>query len=130
MNIDQVADMLTRIRNAQLARKSEVLMPSSKFKVSLAKLLNKKNYVREVATFVDDSKTYLKVQLKYIDNKPAIKGIKRISKQGQRIYMNKGELPIVKNGYGMAVISTSQGLMSDQKARKNGLGGEIICEVW
>jgi small subunit ribosomal protein S8 len=130
MNIDQVADMLTRIRNAQLARKSEVVMPSSKFKVALAKLLNKKDYVREVATFVDDSKTYLKVQLKYIDSKPAIKGIKRISKQGQRIYMNKGELPIVKNGYGMAVISTSQGLMSDQKARKNGLGGEIICEVW
>ncbi len=130
MNIDQVADMLTRIRNAQLARKSEVVMPSSKFKVALAKLLNKKDYVREVVTFVDDSKTYLKVQLKYIDSKPAIKGIKRVSKQGQRIYMNKGELPIVKNGYGMAVISTSQGLMSDRKARKNGLGGEIICEVW
>ena len=130
MNIDQVADMLTRIRNAQLARKSEVVMPSSKFKVALAKLLNKKDYVREVVTFVDDNKTYLKVQLKYIYSKPAIKGIKRISKQGQRIYMNKGELPIVKNGYGMAVISTSQGLMSDQKARKNGLGGEIICEVW
>ena len=130
MNIDQVADMLTRIRNAQLARKSEVVMPSSKFKVALAKLLNKKDYVREVVTFVDDSKTYLRVQLKYIDSKPAIKGIKRISKQGQRIYMNKGELPIVKNGYGMAVISTSQGLMSDRKARKNGLGGEIICEVW
>jgi small subunit ribosomal protein S8 len=130
MNIDQVADMLTRIRNAQLARRSEVLMPSSKFKVSLAKLLNKKNYIGEVSTFTDDNKNYLKIQLKYADSKPAIKGLKRVSKQGQRIYMNKGELPIVKNGYGMAIISTSQGLMSDQKARKNGLGGEIICEVW
>jgi len=130
MNIDQVADMLTRIRNAQLARKSEVVMPSSKFKVALAKLLNEKKYIREVVTFSDDNKNYLKIQLKYIDNSPAIKGLRRISKQGQRIYMNKEELPIVKNGYGMAVISTSQGLMSDQKARKNGLGGEIICEIW
>jgi len=130
MNIDQVADMLTRIRNAQLAKKSEVLMPSSKFKISLAKLLNENGYVRDIATFVDDKKTYLKVQLKYIGGKPAIKGLKRVSKQGQRIYMNKVELPIIKNGYGMAVISTSQGLMSDRKARKSGLGGEIICEIW
>lgn len=130
MNIDQVADMLTRIRNAQLARKSEVLMPSSKFKVSLAKLLNKKNYIGEVVTFTDNNKNYLKIQLKYTDGKPTIKGLRRISKQGQRIYMNKGKLPIVKNGYGMAIISTSQGLMSNQGARKNGLGGEIVCEVW
>jgi len=130
MNIDQVADMLTRIRNAQLARKSDVLMPSSKFKVALAKLLNKKDYIREASTFSEGNKAYLKIQLKYINGKPAIKGIKRVSKQGQRIYMNKGEIPIVKNGYGMAVISTSQGLMSDQKARKKGLGGEVICEVW
>ena len=130
MNIDQVADMLTRIRNAQLARRNDVLMPSSKFKVSLAKLLNKKNYIGEVSTFTEDNKSYLKIQLRYSNGEAVIKGIKRISKQGQRIYMNKGELPIVKNGYGMAIISTSQGLMSDQKARKNGLGGEIICEVW
>ncbi len=130
MNIDQVADMLTRIRNAQLARQSEVSMPSSKFKVALAKLLNKKNYVGEVVTFTDNNKNYLKIQLRYVDSKAVIKGIKRISKQGQRIYMSKGELPIVKNGHGMAVISTSQGLMSDRKARKSGLGGEIVCEVW
>ena len=130
MNIDQVADMLTRIRNAQQAKKSEVSMPSSKFKIALAKLLNKFKYIGEVVVFADGNKNYLKIQLKYTEDIPAIKGIKRISKQGQRIYMNKKELPIVKNGYGMAVISTSQGLMSDQAARKSGLGGEIICEVW
>ncbi len=130
MNIDQIADMLTRIRNAQLAKKSEVIMPSSKFKVSLAKLLSKNKYIGEVATFSDDNKTYLKIQLRYLNKKPAIKGVKKISKQGQRIYINKDELPIVKNGYGMAVISTSKGLLTDKMARKNGLGGEVICEIW
>ena len=130
MNIDQIADMLTRIRNAQLAKKSEVVMPSSKFKVSLAKLLSKNKYIGEVATFSDDNKTYLKIQLRYLNKKPAIKGVKRVSKQGQRIYINKDELPIVKNGYGMAVISTSKGLLTDKMARKNGLGGEVICEIW
>ncbi len=130
MNIDQIADMLTRIRNAQLAKKGEVVMPSSKFKVALAKLLSKNKYVGEVATYSDDNKTYLKIQLRYLNKKPAIKGVRKISKQGQRIYINKDELPIVKNGYGMAVISTSKGLLTDQVARKNGLGGEVICEIW
>ncbi len=130
MNIDQIADMLTRIRNAQLARKSEVVMPSSKFKVALAKLLTKNKYVGEVATFSDNNKTYLKIQLRYLNKEPAIKGVKKISKQGQRIYINKDELPIVKNGYGMAVISTSKGLLTDRVARKKGLGGEVICEIW
>ena len=130
MNIDQIADMLTRIRNAQLARKSEVVMPSSKFKVALAKIFSKNKYIGSVATFSDDGKDYLKIQLRYLNGVPAIKGIKKVSKQGQRIYINKDELPIVKNGYGMAVISTPQGLLTDQSARKNGLGGEIICEIW
>ena len=130
MNIDQVADMLTRIRNAQLAKKSEVVMPSSKFKIALAKLLSKNGYIREAAIFSNDDKNYLKLQLKYIDRKPAIKGLKKVSKQGQRIYMSKEELPIIKNGYGMAIVSTSKGLMNDKSARKNGLGGEVICEVW
>lgn len=130
MNIDQIADILTRIRNAQLAKKADVSMPSSKFKLALAKLLSKNKYVGEVATFSEGSKNYLKIQLKYLNGVPVIKGLKRISKQGQRIYMNKTELPIVKNGYGMAVISTSQGLLTDQSARKKGLGGEVICEIW
>ncbi len=130
MNIDQIADMLTRIRNAQLARKSEVVMPSSKFKIALAKILSKNKYIGGVATFSDDHKAYLKIQLRYLNGVPAIKGIKKVSKQGQRIYINKDELPIIKNGYGMAIVSTSQGLLTDQSARKNGLGGEIICEIW
>ena len=130
MIIDQIADILTRIRNAQQAKKADVLMPSSKFKLALAKLLSKNKYVGEVATFSEENKNYLKIQLKYLKGVPVIKGLKRISKQGQRIYMSKTELPIVKNGYGMAVISTSQGLLTDQSARKKGLGGEVICEVW
>ena len=130
MNIDQIADMLTRIRNAQQAKKADVAMPSSKFKLALAKLLNKNNYVGEVVTYSEGNKNYLKIRLKYLNGAPAIKGLKRVSKQGQRIYMNKGELPIVKNGYGMAVISTSQGLLTDRSARKKGLGGEVICEIW
>jgi len=130
MNIDQIADMLTRLRNAQLAKKTEVVMPSSRFKLSLAKLLSKYKYIGEVATYSEGNKNYLKIQLRYLDGTPAIKGLRKISKQGQRIYINKDELPIVKNGYGIAVISTSQGLITDQVARKNGLGGEVICEVW
>jgi len=130
MNIDQIADMLTRIRNAQQAKKAEVLMPSSKFKIALAKLLNKNKYIGEVSVFGSDNKKYLKIQLKYENNIPVIKGLKRISKQGQRIYMNKNELPVVKNNYGIAVISTSQGLMTNLSAKKKGLGGEIICEIW
>jgi small subunit ribosomal protein S8 len=130
MNIDQIADILTRIRNAQQAGKADVSMPSSKFKLALAKLLNKNGYVGEVVTYTDDNKNYLKIQLKYSEGIPAIRGLKRVSKQGQRIYAGKDELPIVKNGYGMAVISTSRGLLTDKVARQNGLGGEIICEVW
>jgi small subunit ribosomal protein S8 len=130
MNIDQIADILTRIRNAQQAKKTDVSMPASKFKLSLAKLLSRNKYVGDVATFSEGNKNYLKIQLKYLNGVPVIKGLKRISKQGQRIYMNKTELPIVKNGYGMAVISTSHGLLTDQSARKKGLGGEVICEIW
>lgn len=130
MNIDQVADMLTRIRNAQQARKAEVVMPSSKFKVSLAKLLSKNGYIGDVVTFSDGNKKYLRLQLKYIDGKPAINGMEKVSKQGQRVYMSKSEIPIIKNGYGIAIISTSKGLLIDSVARKEGLGGEIICKVW
>jgi len=130
MNIDQIADMLTRIRNAQQARQMEVVMPSSKFKVALAEILNKNNYVGDVATFSEGNKQFLKIRLKYSDGKPAIRGLKKVSKQGQRIYIGKDELPIVKNGYGIAVISTSKGLLTGREAYKNGLGGEYICEVW
>jgi small subunit ribosomal protein S8 len=130
MNIDQIADMLTRIRNAQFVKKTDVSMPSSKLKVALAKLLNKNGYLGNVVTFSENNKNYLKIELIYSKGVAAIKGIKRISHQGQRIYTKKGDIPIVKNGYGLAVVSTSQGLMTDTVARKKGLGGEIICQIW
>ncbi len=130
MNIDQIADMLTRIRNAQQAKKAEVLMPSSKFKLALAKILNKNGYIGDITSFSENNKNYLSLKLKYINGQGVIKGLEKVSRQGQRIYAGKDELPVVKNGYGMAVISTSKGLMTDAQARREGLGGEIICKVW
>ena len=130
MSFDQIADMLTRIRNAQSAGKLDVAMPASNFKLSLAKLLHENGYVEEVSIFSEGSKKYIRMRLKYISNAPAIKGIKRVSKQGQRIYVGKSKIPRVKNGFGIAIISTSKGVITDEQARKLGLGGEVICEVW
>lgn len=128
--MDQIADMLTRIRNAQQAKKAELEMPCSNFKVALAHLLERKGYISKVEVIGEGKKTSLKLGLKYFDKEPAIKNIKQISKQGQRIYVSKEEIPYVKNGYGMAIISTPQGVLTDQEARKKKMGGEVICEVW
>ncbi|HHX58648.1 MAG TPA: 30S ribosomal protein S8 [Candidatus Moranbacteria bacterium] len=128
--MDQIADMLTRIRNAQRAKKADLEMPCSNFKIALARLLEKKGYLNKVEIVSEGKKTSLKLGLKYLDNEPAIKNIKQISKQGQRIYVGKGEIPYVKNGYGMAIISTPKGVLADKEAREQKLGGEVICEVW
>ena len=130
MSIDQIADMLTRIRNAQRAGKADVSMPASNFKLALAQLLQKQGYLEEVSIFSEGNKRYLRLRLKYVEKNPAIKGLRRVSRQGQRIYVSKTEIPRVKNGYGIAVISTSKGVLTDDEARKNGVGGEMICEVW
>ncbi len=128
--MDQIADMLTRIRNAQQANKKELEMPSSNFKVSLAQLLKKNGYLNKTEVLVDGKKQYLKLELKYLGKEPAIRGLKQISKQGQRIYVGKDEIPYVKNGYGLAIISTPKGVLTDRQARREKLGGEVICEVW
>lgn len=130
MSFDQIADMLTRIRNAQSASKLDVAMPASNFKLSLAKLLHENGYVEEVSIFSEGSKKYIRIRLKYVNNAPAIKGIKRVSKQGQRIYAGRAKVPRVKNGFGISVISTSKGVITDEQARKLGVGGEVVCEVW
>lgn len=130
MSFDQIADMLTRIRNAQKASKKEVLMPNSKLKLAIAQLLYKNNYLNEVSLFTEGSKNFLRLGLRYEENMPAIKEINRISRQGQRIYVGKEEIPTIKNGYGIAIISTSKGVMTNKDAKKEGVGGELICEVW
>jgi len=127
---DQIADMLTRIRNAQMANHASVKMPSSKFKIALAKVLKKEGYLDDVIQHKKGVKIVLEIVLKKNESNYAIAGIKRISKPGQRVYIKKGNISKVLNDCGVAVVSTSRGVMTGIEARKNGLGGEIICEVW
>jgi len=132
---DPIADMLTRIRNALAARKLEVVLPFSKIKLGIAEILKKEGYIQDYQKISGNvpSPTYdqLKIILKYLGPKePAIKNLKRISKPGRRIYVTKDKLPIVLNGLGIAIISTSQGLMTNKQAKKRNLGGEVICEIY
>jgi len=126
---DPIADMLTRIRNAQAAKKADVSMPSSKLKKEIANLLKSEGFVSDVETSSKDNKSELKLSLKYFEGKAVIEELKRVSRPGLRIYKSAEELPKIKNGLGVAVISTSKGLMSDRSARKAGVGGEVICYV-
>ncbi|MCK5466329.1 30S ribosomal protein S8 [Candidatus Parcubacteria bacterium] len=127
---DPIADMLTRIRNAQRANHLNVEMPSSKFKLALAKILKKEGYISDVIQHKKGVKITLEIVLRKIDNNYAISEIKRISKPGQRSYIGKNKIPKILNGYGIAIISTPKGVMTNIEAKKNGVGGEIICEVW
>ena len=126
---DPIADMLTRIRNGQMAGHSNVVIPSSKVKVALAKVLKDEGYVNTYSIKEVNGKSELSVDLKYYEGKPVIEMIKRVSRPGLRVYKNKNELPQVIAGMGVAIISTSQGIMSDRQARSAGVGGEIICYV-
>ena len=125
---DPVADMLTRIRNGQHANKASVTMPSSKQKVAIAKVLESEGYIAGY-TISDDSKPQLTIELKYFEGRPVIAKIQRVSRPGLRIFKNKSELPSVDGGLGVAIISTSKGVMSDRAARAAGEGGEVICTV-
>lgn len=127
---DPIADMLTRIRNAQSAEKKTVSMPFSTKKLALAKVLEEEGYIAGSIKIEDEkNKPALEVTLKYFQGKPVIETIDRVSKPGLRIYRSKDELPKVKSGLGVAIISTSQGLMTDRAARSNGHGGEVLCYV-
>jgi small subunit ribosomal protein S8 len=126
---DPIADMLTRIRNALAAGKLTVSMPSSKKKLAIANLLIAEGYVNSVSVQDIDGKPVLEVALKYYEGAPVIDMIKRVSRPGLRVYKGKDDLPTVINGLGVAVISTSKGLMTDRAARKAGHGGEVICFV-
>ena len=125
---DPIADLLTRIRNGQAAGKVAVSMPSSKQKLAIANLLKAEGYVSNV-TVIGDVKKVLEIELKYYQGKPVVEMIKRVSRPGLRIYKSCTELPKIMNGLGIAVISTSKGIMTDRAARKSGIGGEVVCYV-
>lgn len=128
---DPISDFLTHLRNASKAGLAVCVSPHSKLKESLANILKNEGYVRDVATGTDDRghKTVL-VTMKYVDSAPVITGIKRSSTPGRRLYTGYTEIPRVLNGLGIAIVSTSKGLMKDQDARRNKLGGELVCTVW
>ncbi len=131
MNTDPIADMLTRIRNALLARHDFTDMPASKIKISLAETLKKEGFVRDYETRQDGVRRTIRLHLAYTDKRePTITGIQRISKPGLRVFVQKRDAPRVYGGLGIAIISTSQGLLTGGEARKRGLGGEVICHVW
>jgi small subunit ribosomal protein S8 len=126
---DPIADMLTRIRNAQVVQKSTVLMPSSKVKVAIASVLKDEGYIEDFAVTVADGKPELKIGLKYYVGRPVIERLERVSRPGLRVYKGKDEIPNVMNGLGVAIVSTPKGVMTDRKARATGVGGEVICYV-
>ena len=126
---DPIADMLTRIRNGLSANKVEVTMPSSKLKKSIANVLKEEGYINDVSVADIDGKPVLNIALKYYQGKPAIDLIKRVSRPGLRVYKGANDLPKVLGGLGVAIISTSNGVMTDRAARKAGHGGEVICFV-
>lgn len=132
MLTDPISDMLTRIRNATLARHERVQIPASRLKQTIAEVLKAEGFVADVQ--IEDhggSKKTLTLVLKYgRDRLPAIEGIRRISRPGRRVYVRASEIPRVKSGLGIAVLSTSRGIMSDRQARRMGVGGELLCEVW
>ncbi len=131
MNTDPIADMLTRIRNALMARHDFTDMPASKIKISLAETLKKEGFVRDYETRQDGVRRTMRVHLAYTDKRePTITGIQRISKPGLRVFVQKRDSPRVYGGLGIAIISTSRGLLTGGEARKRGLGGEVICHVW
>lgn len=126
---DPIADMLTRIRNAQQVDKVNVSMPSSKLKVAIAKVLHEEGYIDSFVVTVDGGKSNLTVELKYYAGKAVIERLDRVSKPGLRIYKGKDDLPKVMNGLGVAIVSTPRGVMADRHARSQGVGGEVICYV-
>ena len=126
---DPIADMLTRIRNAQTVNKTTVAMPSSKLKVASARVLKDEGYIENYAVAEDAGKATLSIELKYYAGRPVIERIERVSRPGLRVYKGKTEIPTVMNGLGVTIVSTPKGVMTDRKARATGTGGEILCYV-
>ncbi|CAN5630113.1 MAG: 30S ribosomal protein S8 [Chloroflexi bacterium] len=132
MNVtDPIADMLTRIRNASAARHKELSLPSSRVKREIARILNEQGFIEAYETLSGDVQETLTLRLKYVEGRtPVVTGLKRISKPGLRVYARKTEIPRVLGGLGLAILSTSHGIMTGNEARKQNLGGEVLCYVW
>ena len=127
---DPIADMLTRIRNANQRKHATVLVPASKLKVEILRVLKEEGYISDFEKIEDEKQGMISITLKYVNKTHVIKGLKRISKPGLKVYAKKDELPKVLNGLGIAVVSTSKGVMCDRDARKENLGGEVLAFVW
>ena len=128
---DPIADMLTRIRNALMAKHEEVLVPSSRLKLSIARILKEEGFITDYEVVRGKPQRVIKIQLKYYDhNKPAIMGIKRVSKPGLRVYVRGKEIPRVFGGLGIAIVSTSKGVKTGHQAWRQGIGGELLCSIW
>ena len=127
---DPIADMLTRIRNGVMARHTRVMMPSSNMKVAIARILKEEGYIRDYEVIKDSPQGTLRVSLRYVDRRPVLQQLKRVSKPGLRVYTRRDSIPRVRGGLGTAIISTPQGVMSGRKAYQLGLGGEVVCYVW
>ncbi len=127
---DPIADMLTRIRNAIMAAHESVLIPASRMKIAIAKILKEEGFITDYGVLKGKPQRMLKIYLKYIDGQPAISGLERVSKPGLRVYVKKHQIPRVYGGIGIAILSTSQGVMTGQEAWRRKLGGELLCYVW
>jgi small subunit ribosomal protein S8 len=130
MMTDPIADMLTRIRNAALIRAEKVDVPASRMKLEFAKILKEEGFIRAYKILKDKRQGILRLTLKYVDNENVISGLRRISKPGRRVYVGGKEIPRVMGGVGIAILTTSQGILSDKSCRRDILGGEVICYVW
>ncbi|KPK31477.1 MAG: 30S ribosomal protein S8 [Nitrospira bacterium SG8_35_1] len=131
MMTDPIADLLTRVRNANMAGLEKVDVPSSKLKVEIIKILKDKGFIRSFKVLRDRKQGMIRISMKYLDGQEkVITGLKRISKPGRRIYVDKTEIPRTMGGYGITILSTSRGLLTDDICRKEGIGGEVLCSVW
>lgn len=128
---DPIADMLTRIRNAIMARHDSVLMPASRTKLAIARILKKEGFIADYEILKGKPQRAIKIHLKYDDkNEPILSGLERVSKPGLRIYVGRDEIPRIQGGLGIVIISTSQGVMTGQQAWRKGIGGELLCQLW
>lgn len=128
--MDQISEMLSAIRNAQAVLKSTVVVPFSEFKNEIMKIMEKEGFVEKIEKKGKKAKKTLEITLKYNDGAPAISGLRRVSKPGQRIYVDRRNIKPVRGGYGISLISTPKGLLTNKEARKQNVGGELICEIW
>jgi len=127
---DQISDMLTRIRNANLAHHDHALVPASKLKLEVAKILKTQGYIQKYDLIDDKRQGQIRIHLRYVNRDPVITGLRRISRPGVRVYVNSERLPRVQGGLGIAILSTSQGVLTDREARRRRIGGEVLCYVW